>query len=718
MTTVIIAEKPSQAKAYAEAFSIKNRTKTYIELEPCSTFKSGAYLTWGIGHLIQLKKPQEYKNPTNTWDLNNLPFIPERFEFEVDPKKKAQFNSVKSLCQKADIIINGCDVDREGSNIFYLILEHAGIKNKTIKRLWINSLEKEEIFKGFNQLKDSSMDYLMYQEAKARMMSDYLIGMNLSPLYTLHIQKAMNISTPFGVGRVQTPTLYMIYKRELEIEQFKPEKFYEIHGDFNKDEHTFTAKMKIKDTDHAKITDVFNEIKDAHTANVSNIEVVEKSQSSPQLHSLSTLQTTANKRWKYSPKKTLQIMQKLYEAKLVTYPRTDTQYITEQEHQYLVNHLDNYLTISDLNASEFTQRDAKKQYVNNSKVQEHYAIILTKQVNKNQIESLSQDEQNIFFEIYNTTLAMFMDDYKYEETKVTLTVAESHDFFATGRVDRSLGWKNIYAKQEKTDEEKQAKLPMLVEGEEISVKPYIHEGMTQAPKPYTEGQLITVMKTCGKYSENPEDAEILKEVEGIGTEATRADVVEKLKQHEYITVSKNKVSITEKGRILCQAVTNTLLSSSDMTAKWEKSLKGITDKKQTLDGFLDNTKRYITHQISNVNKELVENGILDETGKSKIALSNESEYGQCPKCGNHDIKQITTKYGKMYVCEDRDCGFVIYGKVVGKNLSDSLVKELIENKRTKEKVKGFKSKAGKTFDAYLKLDEEYKVVLDFKKEGV
>lgn len=235
----------------------------------------------------------------------------------------------------------------------------CSIKNKTIKRLWINSLEKEEIFKGFNQLKDNSMDYLMYQEAKARMMSDYLIGMNLSPLYTLHIQKAMNISTPFGVGRVQTPTLYMIYKRELEIEQFKPEKFYEIHGDFNKDEHTFTAKMKIKDTDHAKITDVFNEIKDAHTAKVSNIEVVEKSQSSPQLHSLSTLQTTANKRWKYSPKKTLQIMQKLYEAKLVTYPRTDTQYITEQEHQYLVNHLDNYLTISDLNASEFTQRDAK-----------------------------------------------------------------------------------------------------------------------------------------------------------------------------------------------------------------------------------------------------------------------------------------------------------------------------------------------------------------------
>ena len=718
MTTVIVAEKPSQAKAYAEAFSIKNRTKTYIELEPCSTFKSGAYLTWGIGHLIQLKKPQEYQNPTNTWDLNNLPFIPERFEFEVDPKKKAQFNSVKSLCQKADIIINGCDVDREGSNIFYLILEHAGIKNKTIKRLWINSLEKEEIFKGFNQLKDNSMDYLMYQEAKARMMSDYLIGMNLSPLYTLHIQKAMNISTPFGVGRVQTPTLYMIYKRELEIEQFKPEKFYEIHGDFNKDEHTFTAKMKIKDTDHAKITEVFNEIKDAHTAKVSNIEVVEKSQSSPQLHSLSTLQTTANKRWKYSPKKTLQIMQKLYEAKLVTYPRTDTQYITEQEHQYLVNHLDNYLTISDLNASEFTQRDAKKRYVNNSKVQEHYAIILTKQVNKNQIESLSQDEQNIFFEIYNTTLAMFMDDYKYEETKATLTVAESHDFFATGRVDRSLGWKNIYAKQGKEDEEKQAKLPMLVEGEEISVKPYIHEGMTKAPKPYTEGQLITVMKTCGKYSENPEDAEILKEVEGIGTEATRADVVEKLKQHEYITVSKNKVSITEKGRILCQAVTNTLLSSSDMTAKWEKSLKGITDKKQTLDGFLDNTKRYITHQISNVSKELVENGILDESGKSKIELSNVSDYGKCPKCENHYVKQITTKYGKMYVCEDRDCGFVIYGKVVGKNLSDSLVKELIENKQTKQNVKGFKSKAGKTFDAYLKLDEEYKVVLDFKKEGV
>lgn len=484
-----------------------------------------------------------------------------------------------------------------------------------------------------------------------------------------------------------------------------------------KEDHQFIAKMKVKDTDHDKVTNIFNEIKNEHTATVSNVEVVEKSQASPQFHSLSTLQTTANKKWKYSPKKTLQIMQKLYEAKLVTYPRTDTQYITEQEHQYLVNHLDYYLAITDLNTSDFARIEARKRYVNNSKVQEHYAIILTKQVTKNHIELLSQEEQNIFFEIYHTTLAMFMDDYKYEETKVTLTVADSHDFFATGRVDRSLGWKKVYLKQEKSNEdnEKLSNLPIMVEGEKISVKPYFHESMTQAPKPYTEDQLITVMKTCGKFSENPEDAEILKEVERIGTEATRADVVEKLKQHEYITASKNRVSITEKGRILCQAVTNTLLSSSDMTAKWEKSLNGITDKQQTLNGFLENTKRYITHQISNVCKELVENGILDESGQSKIEVSNESEYGECPKCKNPHVKQITTKYGKMYVCENRDCGFVIYGKLGGKNLSDTIVKELIKYKRTKQKVKGFKSKAGKTFDAYLKLNEEYKVVLDFNK---
>ena len=602
MSVVIIAEKPSQAKAYAEAFNVKNRTKTHIELQACDTFQDGAIITWGIGHLVELKLPQETSAEVNTWDLNNLPYLPEKFEYKVSDKKGTHFNAVKGLLQKADLIINGCDVDREGSNIFYLILQHAGIHNKEIKRLWINSLEVDEVRKGFNNLLDNSKDLLMFQEAKARMVSDYLIGMNLSPLYSKKLQNLGLEREVFGIGRVQTPTLYMIYKRYKEIEDFKPENFYEIHATFEKSDIAYQGKMKLRETNKAIVLEKLEHIRNETSGRVTAIDKQKRQQAAPKLHSLSTLQTKANKKWKYSPKDTLKTMQGLYEKKLVTYPRTDSQFITDQEFKYLKDNLDRYLQIYNLQP-RIEYKKPRKRFVDGSKVQEHYAIILTKNVKKTDIQGLNEKESNIFREIYNTTISMFLPDYECETTEVITTI-KNYEFHSKGKIDLAQGWRELFKNDPEKEQSTEEILPKLFEDDIVSAKPEMYEGITKPPNLYTEGQLINLMKNCGKQLEDQDDTDILKDVEGIGTEATRADVIEKLQSHNYIKVTKNKVEITQKGILLCNAVSGTLLSSAEMTAKWEKALKNISNSKMDFKTFIANIGKYLHHQINVIDEEL------------------------------------------------------------------------------------------------------------------
>lgn len=708
MTTVIIAEKPSQAKAYAEAFKVKSKTKTYIELEPCTTFQDGAFITWGIGHLVELKKPQETSGQVNTWDLNNLPYLPSDYEYKVSKGKTEQFNAIKRLLKQAKIVINACDVDREGSNIFYLILDHAGIKNKEIKRLWINSLEVEEVQKGFNSLLDNKKDLLMYQEAKARMVSDYLIGMNLSPLYTLKFQMHGLNQDVFGIGRVQTPTLYMIFQRHKEIEDFKPEKFYEIHGIFSKENHEYKGKMKVKDTDKSVILEKLNHIQNESQAIVTSIDKQEKKQLAPRLHSLSSLQTTANKKWKYSPKQTLKIMQTLYEKKLVTYPRTDSQYITEQEFKYLQDHLTQYLDIYDLNP-KIAYKEPRKRFVDGAKVQEHYAIVLTRSVNQTQIRNLNEVESNIFKEIYNTTLSMFLEDYEYQTTEVVTSIKD-YDFYSKGKIDRNLGWKTLFQADPVEEKQKEDTLPELKKNDIVNAKPYLYEGVTKPPGHYTEGQLINLMKTCGKFLEDKEDTDILKDVEGIGTEATRADVIEKLQKHEYIKVTKNKVEVTKKGILLCNAIQGTLLSSAEMTAKWEKALKNISSEKMDFRKFIANIEKYITHQTESIDEDFKKNSVVNYIED----VSQDKGIGDCPKCQQARVEKRKSKKGTVfYACNSNECKFVIFESISGGKLTQTHVKELITNKKTKDKIKGFKSKKGKSFSAYIELNEEYKTQFKF-----
>ena len=487
---VILAEKPSQAKAYAEAFSIKQRSKTSIELNPCNTFPLGAIITWGIGHLVELKEPKEYKDEWGAWNLSSLPILPEKYEFKIAYGKSEQFNAVKKLFNNTDTLINGCDQDREGSNIFYSIYHMTGARNKVIKRLWINSLEVDEVRKGFANLQDNQKDLLLYSEAKTRQIGDWLVGMNGSRLYTLLLQQK-GLRESISIGRVQSPVVYLIYQRHLEIENFISKPFYEIEADFTAKNGSYKGKAKVKSEKREEVQNILNQHKITGKDNgiVKSITKKEVRTKAPKLHALSTLQATANKKWKYSPKQVLDTVQKLYDKKILSYPRTDTQYITEAEFAYLSINLESYQGIIE-KPFKVSSREPSKRFVDGSKVQEHYAIIPTKTIPSSAaIQALSFEERNIYFEVLNTTLAMFHEDYIYEETKI-ITDVNSLDFETTGKTEINKGWKelfNIPNENKEVDKNERAQaLPRLENKEIVEGVVKLKEGFTSPPKPYTK----------------------------------------------------------------------------------------------------------------------------------------------------------------------------------------------------------------------------------------
>lgn len=701
MNPVILAEKPSQAKAYADAFSVKARHKTHIELSPCGIFPTGATITWGVGHLVELKEPHTYNPAWKRWSLGSLPILPERYDFQIAKGKYKQFQIVKKLLQQATVIINACDVDREGSNIFYSIVNHAGIKGKTIQRLWINSLEVDEIRKGFTNLRNNERDLLLYYEAKSRQISDWLVGMNGSRLYSLLLQ-AKGQKDVFPIGRVQTPTVYLIYERQLEIEQFVSEPFFEIVGEFTAEHGTYKGKAKIRESKKEFVEEVLKKhgLTPHSQGVISSIQHTDKQIPPPQLHSLSSLQAVANRRWKMSPATVLQTMQKLYEKKLVSYPRTDTRHITPSEFTYLANQVESYQQLVDENFP-IASRSPKKRFVDSSKVQEHYAIIPTKKIPTARVFSnFSQNERNLYEEIVRTTLAMFHRNYLYTETKITTTV-NGLPFFTTGKTDRDLGWKSLFPSFTKDEQA----LPKLVANEQVASKIDIHEGKTMPPKPYTEGQLITMMKTCGKFVEDEAETEILKEVEGLGTEATRSSIIETIKNHGYITVSKNIVSITDKGRILCEAIEGNLLASPSMTAKWETYLRKIGNGEGTPQHFLANIAKFIKKLLEDVPKQVEQQTFtlqLPPKSTKRGRTYTATEIASCPRC---KTGMIVARKG-FFGCSNykNGCKQTFPGFFLKKKLTNHQIKLLCTTGKT-TMIKGFTAENGRTFNARLAFKE-------------
>lgn len=702
--TAILAEKPSQAKSYAEAYEVESRDKASITLKPCSTFQNGAIITWAIGHLVELKMPYEYDEKYKKWDLKNMPIIPEKFEYKLNENKRSHFGFVAKILREAKEIYLASDIDREGEAIGRLIINHAGANNKPIKRLWINTMEKEEIREGFKNLRDGKETYNMFVEAQSRQISDWLIGMNLSPLYSLVLQEK-GFRGALSIGRVQSPTVSLIYQRQKEIEGFKPSKFYQIEGLFSKNDDKYKGIAKVKENDKNKVEEVLlnHDIQEVNNGIVKSVDKTLKTQKSPNLHSLSSLQSVANRKWKYSPSNVLKYVQNLYEDKLLTYPRTDSHYITDAEHRYLVQNIESMKEL--LNVQFENQTEPKKRYVNNEKVVEHYAIIPTKTVpSLEKIKTLKTEEKNIYLEVLRTTLAMFHAEYQYEETKI-ITDVNSLEFHTTGRTEKSKGWKELFPTTQK-DKEKED-LPILEERDVVQSKVNIKEGVTKPPKPFSEGQLINLMKTCGKYVEDQEDVEILKDIQGLGTEATRSGIIEAIKKQQYIEVKKNIVHVTDKGKLLCESIKGTLLASPSMTAKWESYLQKIGKGEGSQDQFVNNTIKFIQKMIDEVPEQLQSESVMNNIKDTNIIDGIVS----CPSCKEGEIIDKNSFYGCSRYADG--CKITYSKKIAGKTITKTNIKTLC-TKRETSMLKGFKSKKGKSFKAKLILNDKNKIEFSFK----
>lgn len=718
--TVILAEKPSQARSYVEAFQTSTKKQGYYEVSD-PVLPENTLVTYGLGHLVELATPDKYDNKYQKWALSNLPIFPEKYKFEVSATKKDQFKVVKDLLTKADTIIVATDSGREGSNIAWSIMNqaHIDVKSKKIKRLWLNSLEKDAIITGFKNLGDWHKDYLAYKEAQTRQISDWLVGMNGSPLYTLLLQQA-GVKGVYSIGRVQTPTLYMVYQRDLAIRNFKPEPYLELNAQILTDSQEFEAKL-----------DPYKRFKDGNQLNtfmndknvqmgqqdglIKDIQKQQKKTSSPRLFSLSSLQSEINKRYHASASETLKAVQSLYEAKLLTYPRTDCNYITEQEFSYLVENLNQYLGLVSSNVS-LNKIEPQSRYVNGKKVQEHHAIILTKTVpTTEKLNSLSKLEKQVYDMVLRTTLAMFAEPYEYEETTILTQVGQA-DFKATGKVPTKAGWKALFETKTKKDKEETI-LPKVATGQAITANLNADKKLTKAPVPFTEGTLITAMKTAGKTLDDEEAQSILKDSEGIGTEATRANVLDVLKKRGYLLTEKNKLHVSEQGITLCKAVElEPLLTSPEMTAKWEVALKQISQKQRTQENFLGQIQKFIQKLLTEVPEQMQKSeSLTQQVATQKTAESEakkDAEIGICPICKHGKIVDKGKFYGCTNYKAEQPCKFTLPKKWSDKTLPKTAVKDLITKGET-TKLKGFKSKkTGKKFDAKLTI-KEGKLSFDF-----
>lgn len=529
--------------------------------------------------------------------------------------------------------------------------------------------------------------------------------MNASRLYTLLLQQR-GMKGAFSVGRVQTATLYLLYKRQKEIEKFVSQQYFAFQGLVEVQNGSFEAKHKQRFATKDEAQNVLEKKGISTGTNGGMIQGVKKDvkkTKSRKLHSLSSLQSTANKKWKYSPSEVLKIAQSLYDKKVLSYPRTDSHFITDSEFAYIKSNLSNYQKCIGVHV-DVVYPDAQKRYVDGSKVAEHYALVPTKQTPN--LNTLNEKEKNIYQEVVATTLAMFAPDYEYEETKVEIDV-KGICFEATGKVERNKGWKALFATH--NDKKKETVLPSMREGESCQVDINVVEGKTKAPKYYTEGQLINVMKHAGKEVEDEALKNTLKASEGIGTEATRASIIETLKHQKYILVRKNKVTVTDKGKVLCQAVEGTLLSSAEMTAKWETYLRKIGENEGSQELFLDKIKEMIQSLMQDAPKRI---------GNMEQALQQVKEQafiGKCPCCKEEGGK-IQEK-GKFYGCSRycEGCTFTLPKKFLGKAISQTNIKKLLNSERT-NLIKGFTSKKGKSFDAYLRYNQtEQKLKFEFPK---
>ena len=566
-----IAEKPSVARDLAEILGAKNKHDGYLE-------GNGYCVTWVFGHLCSLKDPEDYNANWKYWKLEDLPIIPPQFGIKLknDQGAQKQFIIIEKLVSQAEEIINCGDAGQEGELIQRWVLIKAKCK-VPVKRLWISSLTEEAIKAGFNKLKDSKDFDNLFAAGNSRAVGDWMLGINGTRLYTKKYGKNKLV---LSVGRVQTPTLAMIVNRQKEINAFTTEEYWELKTMYRETEFLCQIERLKSEAKAQKGLDyLLNK-----PFEITSFEQKEAKEGNPRLYDLTSLQVDGNKRFGFGAEQTLNLIQSLYEKKLVTYPRVDTTYLSEDLHPKIpgiLGNLKDYKRFTDLVLSKSIPKS--KTIFDDKKITDHHAIIPTGIVPS----GISQDEQKIYDLICRRFIAVFYPECKVSNTTV-LGKVDNLIFKATGKQIISLGWREVYedlkedkaedaeAKESKKElkEAEEKTLPIFIKGESGPHEPVIHKGKTSPPKYYTEATLLRAMETAGKFVENEEMRELMKE-NGIGRPSTRANIIETLFKRKYIEKKKKNLVATDTGMSLIDVIKSDLLKSPELTGQWEHKLRLI-----------------------------------------------------------------------------------------------------------------------------------------------
>lgn len=648
---VCVTEKPSVARDIARLLGANDRHEGYFE-------GNGYQVTWTFGHLCCLKEPNDYTDLWKRWSLASLPMIPQRFGIKLieDDGIKKQFKVIETLIENADEVINCGDAGQEGELIQRWVYQKARC-NKPVKRLWISSLTDESIREGFQQLQDASNFDNLYFAGLSRAIGDWILGMNATRLYTLKYRD-WGSSNVLSIGRVQTPTLALIVNRQREIQNFVPEDYWEIKTKY-RDTIFNSTKGKFKvESSASEIVEIIKEF----ALTVTSVAKKKGKEAPPRLFDLTSLQVECNKKFGYSADETLRLIQSLYEKKVTTYPRVDTTYLSDDIYAKIPGILEAMKPYTPLTQPVLTSKLPKsKKVFDNSKVTDHHAIIPTN-VDPSSI-FLSREEKLVYDLVAKRFIAAFYPDCEFSTTTVMAQVSD-YEFKATGKEILKDGWRVIYNKEktqnsEEKEDDDNGIMPTFVEGESGPHEPSLLKKNTQPPKYYTEGTLLRAMETAGKFVDDDELRDAMKE-NGIGRPSTRAAIIETLHKRHYIAKQRKSLIATAAGIQLIDTIKEELLKSAKLTGLWENKLRKIERGEFSAQQFIDELKFLVNEIVLHVLRDNSSTTIAVPEEEKKKGKKNSSdnkekktrkprlksiEEIQCPLCGKGHIIKGRTAYG-------------------------------------------------------------------------
>jgi DNA topoisomerase-3 len=713
--TLLIAEKPSVGQDLARVLpgpfekhtGAGERTTRWLE-------GPEHVVTWAVGHLVQLAEPDEYDDKFKKWRMADLPIVPDRFKLVVrDERSQKQMSVVKTLLRRDDIsgLVNACDAGREGELIFKWVVEKAGGTDRPVQRLWLSSMTKQAMLDALANLRPDDEMKNLEEAAKSRSEADWIVGMNATRAATIRLRSSFDGAV--SLGRVQTPTLAILTRREEEIRAFVPEKYWLVDAKFaTDDDRRYEGRFHAGTQPRLQTADEADAIVAAvrdQRGEITKLAKTERKEKAPLLYDLTSLQREANTRFGFSARRTLAAAQRCYEEhKVLTYPRTSSRYLTSDMVPEIKPTAEKVGRVPEYakGAEYVLGLDLLPlgRVVDDAKVGDHHAIIPTN--SEHNLSKLNADDRRIYDLVTRRFLAVFHPDAVFENTRIETTVAE-HIFRTRGKVLLVPGWRGVYGELAEgeggdDDEGRDQQLPRLVQGEEVLTREVeALEKETQPPRRYSDASLLGAMETAGKLVDDDELREAMKD-SGIGTPATRAAIIERLIDVGYVERDARALVATEKGLNVIRLLEEHPLTSPALTGDWERRLGLIERGEEHRDRFMGDIAKFADETVHTLDARLKD---------VRIPRAN---LGPCPVCG-HDIVENRKGYS-CWSREDPGCGFVIWKSKAGKQLPAAVARELIATGRTEKPVTGFKGRSGRAFRARLALiqseDGKWRVEFD------